>query len=46
MVYVSIKKSQCSWENNNNKSADTSLTIIHKTNLFNSGGGVIQSGSC
>lgn len=45
MVYVSVKKSQYSWDNNN-KSADTSLTIIHKTNLFSSVGRMIQSGSC
>lgn len=45
MVYVSIQTSQYSWDNNN-KSADTSLTIIHKTNLFSNGGWMIQSGSC
>lgn len=44
MAYVSIQKSEYSWDNN--KSADTSLTIIHKTNLFNIGGRMIQSGSC
>lgn len=44
MVSISIQKSQYSWDSN--KSADTSLTIIHKMNLSNSGGRKIQSGSC
>lgn len=44
MVYISIRKSQFSWDNY--KTADTSLTIIHKMNLFNSGSRMIRSGSC